>query len=283
MGRRRAVLRTSARPIHPDFHDDANAPAVARCPSVSNGLPLGDGVSRRDRPTPARRARCARPRAPAARQTLRATIDWSHTLLGQRRERWAFARFAPAAPQVEAAEASPRGARHARGSGGEELLVRSMHPRAPTRVWMLDTVHAYATSALPPWPMSTPCARITIALPRARPAPWERAGAVGTDGRTPRRLDVEIENLKAALGWAVGQPSAEQALEIAAALGLLDDADAPTPGAAALACPVLSTPMRPARPRSHHEGQAYRPRGVEPSNARSWKRRRRSRGGLAIR
>ena len=88
--------------------------------------------------------------APARQQTLRATIDWSHSLLGEA-EKECFARFA-----VFAGGATIEAAEIVTGAGldtlhhlvAKSLLVRRPGAHAPTRLRMLETIRAYATERL---------------------------------------------------------------------------------------------------------------------------------------
>ena len=57
-------------------------------------------------------------------------------------------------------------------------------------------------------------------LPGGRPTPRNRSGATGTNRHEHlAALDAEVENLHAALRWAVDQDNADPALELCAALG----------------------------------------------------------------
>jgi predicted ATPase len=160
--------------------------------------------------------------APARQRTLRATIDWSHDLLADD-EKQCFARFA-----VFAAGATVGAAETIIGTGLDtldglvvkSLLVRRQHALAPTRLGMLETIRDYASERL--------------AAAADKDAVHQRhyryflalAQEHGTDrvlmraGRSKHlaRLDADIDNLHAALGWAVGRPDAGPALSLCAAL-----------------------------------------------------------------
>jgi predicted ATPase/DNA-binding SARP family transcriptional activator len=161
--------------------------------------------------------------APARQHTLRATIDWSHDLLNED-ERACFARFAVFAggATVEAAEAIT-------GSGlgtldrlvAKSLLVRRGLPDAETRLTMLETVRAYATERF-------------AAVPDAaaiRERHYQHFSALAHEHGSERalwgasakqhlaRLDPEIQNLHAGLGWAVNEGATESALTLCATLG----------------------------------------------------------------
>jgi predicted ATPase/class 3 adenylate cyclase len=151
--------------------------------------------------------------APARQRTLRATIDWSHNLLGDG-EKHCFARFAVFAggATVEAAEAiTDAGLDTLDGLIAKNLLVRRRDAHARSRVGMLETVRAYATERFA-------AVRDTGAV-RERHYNYflalaQRHGAEQVLMRAGRvehltRLDAEIDNLHAALRWAVGQHDAE--------------------------------------------------------------------------
>jgi hypothetical protein len=160
--------------------------------------------------------------APARQQTLRATIEWSYGLLSEA-EQACFAKFS-----VFAGGATIQAAETITGAGldtldhlvAKSLLVRRQHAHR-TRLGMLETLRA--------------CAAERFAAADDKDALHGRhyeyflalAQEHGTDqalmraGRSEHlaRLDAEIDNLHAALSWAVGQTSAERALEMATALG----------------------------------------------------------------
>jgi predicted ATPase/DNA-binding SARP family transcriptional activator len=103
--------------------------------------------------------------APARQQTLRATIDWSHDLLGDDEQR-CFARFAvfSGGATLEAAEAiTSAGLDTLEQLVAKSLLVRRRHAHAPTRLGMLQTIRAFADERSPRTPTSTPCANATAA------------------------------------------------------------------------------------------------------------------------
>jgi predicted ATPase/DNA-binding SARP family transcriptional activator len=161
--------------------------------------------------------------APARQQTLWATIDWSHDLLGDE-EKACFARCA-----VFVGGASVDAAQAITGASLEtldllvakSLLVRRRHPDSPTRLAMLETVRAYALERLAAMPDED---AIRERHHRHYLALAERHGtdrALWGTGHKEHlaRLDAEIDNLHAALGWAVAQDDAAPALALAAALG----------------------------------------------------------------
>jgi predicted ATPase/class 3 adenylate cyclase len=230
-----ALFAERARAHHPGFAvTAANAAAVVEVCRHVDGLPLAIelAAARCGLLSPAEIAERLDaalavlgrgPRdAPARQQTLRATIDWSHRLLSDG-EQGCFARFA-----VFAGGATVRAAQTITGAGldtldrlvAKSLLVRSEHARTPTRLGMLETIHAYATE------------RFVIATDKdaVRERHYRHFLALAQRHATDRALwgagsnehlatlDAEIDNLHAALAWAVGQPTAEPALRMCAAL-----------------------------------------------------------------
>jgi predicted ATPase/DNA-binding SARP family transcriptional activator len=162
--------------------------------------------------------------APARQQTLRATIDWSHNLLGDT-EKECFARFAVFAggATIEAAETVTRASLDTLDQlVAKSLLVRRRHAHASTRLRMLETIRAYATERLASAPADEQVVRerhyaYCLALAERHGTEWALWSAGGYEHLA--RLDAEIDNLHAALAWAIGQASTERALGLAAALG----------------------------------------------------------------
>jgi len=231
-----ALFCERARARDPDFHlDDGSAPAVAEICRRLDGVPLaielaaarcglltpGEIAERLDLALAALGAGARD--APARQQTLRTTIDWSHDLLSAG-ERQCFANLA-----VFAGGATVQAAETITGSTvdtldhlvAKSLLVRRQHAHAPTRLGMLETIHAYATERF-----ASTADRQTVRerhylhyLALAERHGTERAlwGASGKEHLA--RLDADVDNLHAALGWAIGQANAELALGLVAALG----------------------------------------------------------------
>ena len=162
--------------------------------------------------------------APARQQTLRATIDWSHDLLGDA-EKECFARFAVFAggATIEVAETVTHASLDTLDQlVAKSLLVRRRHAHAPTRLRMLETIRAYATERLASAPADEQAVRerhYRYHLALAERHGTERALWAAGGQEHLARLDAEIDNLHAALAWAIGQADAEQALALAAALG----------------------------------------------------------------
>jgi predicted ATPase/class 3 adenylate cyclase len=231
-----ALFCARARARDPEFDlDAANAPAVAEICRRVDGLPLAIELAA---------ARCGllSPEeiakrlddalgalgsgtrdAPARQQTLRATIDWSHDLLSDA-EKQCFARFAVFAggATVHAAETIT----HADldtldGLAAKSFLILRQDPHSPSRLGMLETVRGYATErfAATADEQAVRERHYLHHLALAQRHGTERAlwRADGKDHLAT--LDAEIDNLHAALGWAIAQANAERALAMAAALG----------------------------------------------------------------
>jgi predicted ATPase/DNA-binding SARP family transcriptional activator len=231
-----ALFCERARAHDPDFElDDGNKDAVAEICRRIDGLPLAielaaarcgllspaEIAARLDTAlgTPGAGARDA----PARQQTLRAAIDWSHELLSDAEQR-CFARFAVFAggATVEAAETITAGGLDTLdGLVAKNLLARRRHAFAPTRLGMLETIRVYAgerfSSAADAEAVREHHFRyhLSLALRHGSERALRDIGA----RKHLARLDAEIDNLDAALGWAVAQPSAERALAMTAALG----------------------------------------------------------------
>jgi predicted ATPase/DNA-binding SARP family transcriptional activator len=231
-----ALFTERARALDPDFElDDGNAAAVAEICRRVDGLPLAIELAAArcgllspteiaERLDAALGAPGAGARdAPARQQTLGATIDWSHELLSDDEQR-CFARFAVFAggATVEAAETITAGGLDTLdGLVTKSLLTRRHHARTPTRLGMLETIRAYATTRF------AGAADIDavherhylhyLALARRHGTEHTLWSASGKEHLAT--LDAEIDNLHAALGWAIGRANAELALALAAALG----------------------------------------------------------------
>jgi predicted ATPase/class 3 adenylate cyclase len=231
-----ALFCARARARAPDFDlDDANAAPVAEICRRVDGLPLAielaaarcgllspDEIAQRLDDSLGALGSGARD-APARQQTLRATIDWSHELLSDA-EKQCFARFAVFAggATVQATETiTHAGLDTLDGLVAKNLLVLRHDAHTPSRLGMLETIRAYAgerlASAADVDAVREDHYRYYLAL--AQRHGTEQALWGPDAGEHLARLDVENENLHAALGWAVGQPSAASALELSAALG----------------------------------------------------------------
>jgi predicted ATPase/class 3 adenylate cyclase len=229
-----ALFGERARAHDPAFRpDDGNAAHVAEICRRVDGLPLAIelAAARCALLSPAEIARrldaalgAPGPRdAPERQRTLRATIDWSHELLDEP-ERACFARFAvfSGGATVAAAEAVTGASLDTLDRlVAKSLLARSRAAEGSTRLLMLETVRAYAGERF---------AALSDAenVRERHHAHYldvaERHGSEqalrSADGQAhAAALDAEIDNLPAALAWAVGRGDAERALRLTVALG----------------------------------------------------------------
>jgi predicted ATPase/DNA-binding SARP family transcriptional activator len=230
-----ALFTERARAHDPDFQlGDGNAAAVAEICRRVDGLPLAIELAAArcgllspgeiaDRLGAQLGALGAGARdAPARQQTLRATIDWSHELLTDD-ERACFACFAVFAggATVEAAETVTSASLDTLDRlVAKSLLVRRQSTHAPTRLAMLETIRAYASERF------AAAADNDVVQERHYRHYLALAQRHGTEqalwGTSHKehlaQLDADIDNVHRALGWAVGQGSAERALAMCAAL-----------------------------------------------------------------
>ena len=160
--------------------------------------------------------------APARHRTLRATIDWSHQLLGED-EQACFARFA-----VFAGGATIEATETITGAGidtldrlvAKSLLVRRQ-VQGRTRLRMLETVRAYAAERF----AAVADAQLVqeghyrYFLQLAQRHANQRALWGASRNQHLARLDAEIDNVHAALAWAAGQATARPLLELCAEFG----------------------------------------------------------------
>jgi predicted ATPase/class 3 adenylate cyclase len=230
--------RARARDPRFDLGDDS-APAVAEICRRVDGLPLaielaaarcgllsaGEIAERLDATLSALSTGARE--APARQRTLRATIDWSYDLLGEK-EQACFVRFAVFAggASLEAAEAIiPADLDTLENLVAKSLLVRPHGAGGPTRLVMLETIRADAAQRLAAAADADADAddvrerhcRFFLAL--AQRHGGERALGSARGREHFARLDAEVENFDAALGWAIGRPDPTSALAMAGALG----------------------------------------------------------------
>ena len=225
-----------ARAHDPDFDlNDGNAAAVTEICRRVDGLPLAielaaarcgllSATEIAERLETALAAPGAGARdAPARQQTLGATIDWSYDLLSDTEKR-CFSRFAVFAggATIDAAETiTASGLDTLDGLVTKSLLRRRRHALAPTRLGMLETIRAYARErfvlATDNDAVRERHYRFYLALAERHGDERALWGAGGKEHLT--HLDAEIDNLNAALGWAIGRGNAGHALAMAAALG----------------------------------------------------------------
>jgi predicted ATPase/class 3 adenylate cyclase len=231
-----ALFCARARARDPDFDlDAANAPAVAEICRRLDGLPLAielaaarcgllspEEIAKRLDDTLGALGSGARD-APARQRTLRATIDWSHDLLSDAEKR-CFARFAVFAggASVQATE----GITHAGldtldGLVAKSLLILRQDADGPSRLGMLETVRGYATErfAAAADQQAVRERHYLHYLALAQRHGSERALWRADGNEHLATLDAEIDNLHAALGWAIARADPERALAMAAALG----------------------------------------------------------------
>ncbi len=155
--------------------------------------------------------------AEARQQTLRTTMEWSHELLSAEEQRL-FARLA-----VFAGGCSLNAAEEVAGADLDtlqSLVDKSLVRHTEERFWMLETIREYAAERL-----ETSAERDEVRIAHAAyvrtlaesAEPHLRAGPEQEDWI--RRLEHELDNVRAALGWALGGGGEELGLEIATALG----------------------------------------------------------------
>ena len=150
-------------------------------------------------------------------QTLRAAIEWSHELLWPE-EQTLFRRLAvfrggctlEAAEEVADAELDTL----------RSLLDKSLLRHTADRFWMLETIRAYAWERLADGPDSDEMRRRHAAhfLDFADPLDPNRVDGLDL-ADAYGRLDVEIDNLRAALEWARDAREDEVLLRLTASIG----------------------------------------------------------------
>ncbi|HYN53044.1 MAG TPA: hypothetical protein VES62_19145, partial [Thermoleophilaceae bacterium] len=142
---------------------------------------------------------------PDRQRTLRATIEWSHRLLGSA-EAEAFGRFGVFAggATIEAAE-EVTGADLDTLSGlvDKHLLLRVRGPGGDSRLLMLETVREYASERLKAREDAVEvhrrhCRHYHALAERVEPELFTRGEAEWLP-----RLDVEVDNLRGALDWSL--------------------------------------------------------------------------------
>jgi predicted ATPase/DNA-binding SARP family transcriptional activator len=225
-----------ARAHDPAFDlSDGNAAAVAEICRRVDGLPLAIelAAARCALLSPAEIAErldvalaapgAAARDAPARHHTLRATVDWSYQLLSDD-EKACFARFA-----VFAGGATIEAAQAVTGADldtldhlvGKSLLVRRRKAHTPTRLYMLETLRAYAAERFEAADDRDAVRerhyRQFLAVAERHGTEQAVMGVASTEHL--RRLDEEIHNFDAALRWTAGRPDAGPALAMVAALG----------------------------------------------------------------
>lgn len=231
-----ALFLDRARAVKPDFDITGDtAPAVAGICTRLDGLPLAIELA-------AARIKLFPPQAllqrldsrlqlliggardlPARQQTLRGEIDWSYSLLSGA-EQILFARLSVFAGgyTLEAAEAvcNPDGALdvlQGLASLVDQSLLRRLGENEP-RFSMLETIREYASERLLAQGEAEPLRRhhADFFLALAERAEQEIDGA--SQARWLEQLEVEHDNLRAAMRWALDRGNSEIALRLATAL-----------------------------------------------------------------
>ena len=158
--------------------------------------------------------------APERQRTLRATIDWSYRLLDPQ-EQLAFARFAVfcGGATLDAAEAVTQTPSNIlEGLLAKHLLGRRVDGHGRQRLVVLDTIRAFALERLARAAESDQVramhARHFLALAEQYDSEFRRTGSY----ELASRLDVDVENLRAALRWAIERSNSPIALRLAVAL-----------------------------------------------------------------
>jgi predicted ATPase/class 3 adenylate cyclase len=228
-----------ARAVKEDFEvTNESAPAVAEICARLDGLPLAIELA-------AARVRILPPQKmlqrlsnrlkllqggprdlPARQQTLRGTIDWSYELLTEE-EKALFGRLAvfSGGRTLEAIEeiCDPEGdidALEGVDSLVEKSLLRQEEAEGEPRFVMLETVQEYAREKLDESGESEEIKRAHAGyfLALAEEAEPELKGPDQLEWL--QRLEAEHDNMRAALGWALGQENVELGLRLAGALWL---------------------------------------------------------------
>jgi predicted ATPase/class 3 adenylate cyclase/Tfp pilus assembly protein PilF len=227
-----------ARAVKPDFCvTNESAPAVAEICVRLDGLPLAIELA-------AARTKLLPPQAllsrlsnrlkllkggainlPVRQQTLRATIDWSYDLLDEE-EKTLFGRLCVFAggSTLEAIEEvcdleGDLDALEMVGSLLEKSLLRREEGEgAEPRFVMLETVHEYAREKLEESGQAEELKRrhAEYSLALADAANAELRGPEAPKGL--ERLEVEHDNMRAALAWALGQEKVELGLRLVGGL-----------------------------------------------------------------
>ncbi|MGH9269115.1 MAG: ATP-binding protein, partial [Acidimicrobiales bacterium] len=165
--------------------------------------------------------------APARHQTLRAAIDWTHDALAPSERRW-FSRLAafPGGFTLGAAERLAVVGDDDMLAIVAQLVAKSLvvadRGPGPTRYGMLESVRQYGEERLDQSGEAVPVrdALAQWALELAERAEAELAGPHQREWLD--RLEVEHDNLRAALAWVTGEaarPDGESGARLAAALG----------------------------------------------------------------
>src|SRR5215203_4806389 len=227
-----------ARAVKPDFEvTNESAPAVAEICARLDGLPLAIELA-------AARTKLLPPQAllsrlsnrlqllkggarnlPARQQTLRGTISWSYNLLNEEEKTlfWRLSVFSGGST-LEAIEeiCDPEGDIDVL-EGVDSLVEKSLLRQEEgvgeePRFVMLETVHEYAREKLEESGEAEKIKRAHAEhfLAMAEEANAELRGPEAAKGL--ERLEVEHDNMRAALSWAIGRQKVELGLRLAGAL-----------------------------------------------------------------
>jgi predicted ATPase/tRNA A-37 threonylcarbamoyl transferase component Bud32 len=156
--------------------------------------------------------------APVRQQTLRATIDWSYSLLGEE-EKSLLARLSVFAGgcTLEAAETVSDADLGTLAALVEQNLLREEDVAGEPRYLLLETVRGYALEQLQARGEEDTYRRRHLAYFLALAEEAEPALFGPTLIRWLDRLELELDNLRAALSLALASGAAEQAERLAAA------------------------------------------------------------------
>jgi predicted ATPase len=236
-----ALFLDRATAIRPDLvRTDENVRAAAEICARVDGLPLAIELAAarvKVLPPPAMLARMqsrlelltggARD-LPARQQTLRRTIEWSYHLLDPE-ERKLFARLSVfvGGCTLEAAEAvgNPRGDLEAEvletlsALVDKSLLRQSEDPSGEPRFMILETIREYGLERLTESGEEKSVCRAHAAYFMVLAEDGSSPGAMGVEEeRWLDRVEIELDNLRAALDWLTRSGSAEWGLRLATAL-----------------------------------------------------------------
>jgi predicted ATPase/class 3 adenylate cyclase len=153
--------------------------------------------------------------AEARQQTLRATLEWSHDLLTEA-ERLLFARFAVFAGgwSLDAAERVG----DAQIDTLQELVDKNLVLHVDERFDMLETIREFALEKATDLPDCEELRARHAAFYLAFVEAAEPALSSGDPGAALRRLEIEHDNIRAALAWFDATGGHESALRLAGAV-----------------------------------------------------------------
>ena len=153
-------------------------------------------------------------------QTLRTTLEWSHDLLGDD-ERVLFRRLSVFAggATIEAIEDVCRGDPDVLLSLVDKSLVRRRDDTPEPRFWMLETIREFASEQLSEADQVESVRAAHAAWCLTRVERWDEQIHATTDRRSMLdRLDPELDNIRAALSWAVERADGDLVQDLAGRL-----------------------------------------------------------------